>query len=63
VILTVPLSLVGPAIAFGALGEPNNLYTQIGLLLLIALSARDVIPTFEVAREHAPPASRSPIRR
>src|SRR6202008_1386063 len=35
VILAVPLSLLGPAIALGSLGAANNLYTQIGLMLLI----------------------------
>jgi HAE1 family hydrophobic/amphiphilic exporter-1 len=52
VILAVPLSLIGPALAFGTLGLPNNLYTQIGLLLLIALSAKNAILIAEVAREH-----------
>jgi HAE1 family hydrophobic/amphiphilic exporter-1 len=52
VILAVPLSLIGPSLAFGALGLPNNLYTQIGLLLLIALSAKNAILIVEVARDH-----------
>ncbi|MBV8398207.1 MAG: efflux RND transporter permease subunit [Acetobacteraceae bacterium] len=52
VILAVPLSLLGPALALGALGLPNNLYTQIGLLLLVALSAKNAILIVEVAREH-----------
>ncbi len=35
VILAVPLSLVGPVIVFNALRIDNNLYVQIGLVLLI----------------------------
>ncbi len=51
VILAVPLSLIGPAIALGTLGAANNMYTQIGLMLLIALSAKNAILIVEVARE------------
>ncbi|MDP3240400.1 MAG: efflux RND transporter permease subunit, partial [Reyranella sp.] len=51
VILAVPLALSGPAIALNAVGLANNIYTQIGLMLLIALGAKNAILIVEVARE------------
>ena len=59
VILAVPLSLLGPTIVLEGLKIDNNLYVQIGLILLIALSAKNAILIVEVAvelhRDHGRP--------
>ncbi len=51
VILVVPLALLGTMLALTVRGFDNNIYTQIGMVLLIALAGKNAILIVEVARE------------
>ncbi len=51
VILAVPMALLGTVGALLSTGLANNIYVQIGLVLLIALSAKNAILIVEMARE------------
>ena len=51
IIFAVPVALLGVAAAQFARGYENNLYTQIGIVLLIALASKNAILIIEFAME------------
>ncbi len=51
VILVVPLGLLGAVAAVSWRGMDNNLYTQIGIVLIIALASKNAILIVEFARD------------
>jgi HAE1 family hydrophobic/amphiphilic exporter-1 len=51
VIVTVPMAMVGVLLALIFRGFDNNLYTQIGLVLMIALASKNAILIVEFARD------------
>ncbi len=51
ILLVVPVALVGVLLALIARGYDNNLYTQVGLVLMIALASKNAILIVEYARE------------
>ena len=51
VILVVPLGLLGTVAAVSLRGMDNNIYTQIGIVLIIALASKNAILIVEFARD------------
>ncbi|RIK74684.1 MAG: hydrophobe/amphiphile efflux-1 family RND transporter [Planctomycetota bacterium] len=51
VILVVPLGLLGAVAAVSLRGMDNNIYTQIGIVLIIALASKNAILIVEFARD------------
>ena len=51
VVLVVPLALLGTVVAVAVRGMDNNVYTQIGVVLLIALASKNAILIVEFARD------------
>ena len=51
VILVVPLGLLGSVAAVSLRGMDNNVYTQIGIVLIIALASKNAILIVEFARD------------
>ena len=51
VILVVPLALLGTVAAVAVRGMDNNVYTQIGIVLIIALASKNAILIVEFAKD------------
>jgi multidrug efflux pump subunit AcrB len=60
IILIVPMSILAALVGVSARGMDNNILTQIGLIVLVGLAAKNAILIVEFAR-HAESEGKSPI--
>ncbi|MGL4944298.1 MAG: efflux RND transporter permease subunit [Thermoguttaceae bacterium] len=51
IMLAVPMGVMGALAALALFGMPINMYTQVGLIIMVGLSAKNAILITEVARE------------
>ncbi len=63
VILVVPLALLGTIAALVIRGFPNDIYAQIGIVLIIALASKNAILIVEFAQDLHAQGAESPRRR
>ena len=60
IILIVPMSILAALVGVSARGMDNNILTQIGLIVLVGLAAKNAILIVEFAR-HAESEGKSPL--
>jgi multidrug efflux pump subunit AcrB len=64
--MSIPLAIIGAMLALMVRGFDNNIFTQIGLVLLVGLAAKNAILIVEFAKEArdmARACARPPSRR
>jgi HAE1 family hydrophobic/amphiphilic exporter-1 len=50
-VMGIPIALLGAMVGCGVMGQPVSIYTQVGIVLLVALSAKNGILIVEFARD------------
>jgi len=51
IMLTVPLAMAGALLGLWLTGQTLNIYSEIGLIMLVGLSAKNGIPIVELANQ------------